>query len=152
LRIENRFTVKLPVDETWKVLFDIEGITPCMPGAEIDEITDDGITGSVKIKLGAIRAHFKGTVAFTEMNEEANRMVLHAVGREAKGLGNAVADVTVVLAPTDSGTDVSIDAEVMITGKIIQYGRGVIVDVSAKLIRQFVECLEEKLAEECRSA
>ena len=148
MRIENRFTVSLPVEDAWSVLLDVEGIAPCMPGAEIDDVIEDGFAGRVKVKLGAILAQFKGTVKFTEVDEEAHRIVLHASGREVKGQGNATADVTAVLSPTEEGTEVSIDADIMITGKIVQYGRGVIMDVSAKLIRQFVDCLEDKLAAE----
>lgn len=160
MRIENRFTVSLPIDEAWKVLLDVEGIAPCMPGAEIDDIIEDGFAGTVKVKLGAILATFKGTVHFTELDEEHHRIVLHAKGREIKGQGNATADVTVVLSEVETGlrgpnamaavagTEASIDADIAITGKIVQFGRGVILDVSAKLIRQFVDCLEDKLANE----
>jgi carbon monoxide dehydrogenase subunit G len=109
-------------------------------------VIDDGFAGSVKVKLGAIVAKFKGTVRFTELDEEAHRIVLHASGREMKGQGNATADVTVALTSAGSGTDVAIETELAISGKIVQYGRGVIVDVSAKLVNEFVECLEGKLA------
>ncbi len=165
MRIENRFTVSLPIDQAWKVLLDVEGIAPCMPGAEIDDVIEDGFAGTVKVKLGAILATFKGTVHFTELDEEAHRIVLHAKGREIKGQGNATADVTVVLSEVAglrgpnavaglrgpnavAGTEASIDADIAISGKIVQFGRGVILDVSAKLIRQFVDCLEDKLANE----
>jgi uncharacterized protein len=146
VRIENRFTVSLPIDQAWKVLLDVEGIAPCMPGAEIDDVIEDGFAGTVKVKLGAILATFKGTVHFTELDEDAHRIVLHAKGRETKGQGNATADVTVLLESVAEGTQASIDADITITGRIVQFGRGVILDVSAKLIRQFVDCLEDKLA------
>lgn len=154
MRIENRFTVSLPIDQAWKVLLDVEGIAPCMPGAEIDDVIEDGFAGTVKVKLGAILATFKGTVHFTELDDQAHRIVLHAKGREIRGQGNATADVTVVLNEVANGpnaaagTEASIDADIAITGKIVQFGRGVILDVSAKLIRQFVDCLEDKLANE----
>lgn len=148
MRIENRFTVSLPIDQAWKVLLDVEGIAPCMPGAEIEDVIEDGFAGTVKVKLGAILATFKGTVHFTELDEEDHRIVLHAKGREIRGQGNATADVTVVLTQVARGTEASIDADIAISGKIVQFGRGVILDVSAKLIRQFVDCLEDKLASE----
>ena len=146
MRIESRFTVSLPVDDAWQVLLDVEGIAPCMPGAEIEDVIEDGFAGSVRVKLGAILAIFKGTVRFTEVDEEAHRIVLHATGRETKGQGNATANVTAVLTPTDAGTEVAIDSDITIVGRIAQFGRGVILDVSAKLIQQFVDCLEDKLA------
>ncbi len=148
MRIENRFTVSLPVEEAWQVLLDVEGIAPCMPGAEIEDVIEDGFAGSVKVKLGAILATFRGTVHFTELDEQAHRIVLHATGREIRGQGNATAEVTVVLEPTGEGTEARIDADITITGRIVQFGRGVILDVSAKLIREFVDCLEKKLAAE----
>jgi carbon monoxide dehydrogenase subunit G len=120
VHIENHFTVSPSVDETWKVLLDVEGIVPCMPGAEILDLIDDGFAGSVKVKLGAIVAKFKGTVRFTELDEEAHRIVLHASGREMKGQGNATADVTVALTSAGSGTDVAIETELAISGKIVQ--------------------------------
>jgi carbon monoxide dehydrogenase subunit G len=146
VRIENRFTVSLPVEDAWKVLLDVEGIAPCMPGAEIEDVIEDGFAGSVRVKLGAILATFKGTVVFKEVDEDTHRIVLHASGRETKGQGNATADVTAVLAASDGGTAVAIDSDIRITGRIVQFGRGVILDVSAKLIQQFVDCLEDKLA------
>lgn len=149
MHMENRFTVSVPVDQTWAVFLDVEGIVPCMPGAELTEVLDDGFAGSVKIKLGAVTAQFKGTVMLTEVDMEANRMRLHASGREIKGQGNATADVVVQLTATDKGgTEVVIDTDLNISGKIVQYGRGVIVDVSAKLVKQFVDCLEDKLTRE----
>src|SRR5919199_1593816 len=95
VHIENRFTVSLPVDDAWKVLLDVEGIAPCMPGAEIEDVIEDGFAGRVKMKMGPIMTEFKGTVSFKELDEEAHRIVLRAVGRETKGQGNASADVTV---------------------------------------------------------
>jgi carbon monoxide dehydrogenase subunit G len=146
MRIENRFTVSLPIEDAWKVLLDVEGIAPCMPGAQIDDVIDDGFAGRVKLKMGPIMTEFKGTVVFKELDEEAHRIVLRAVGRETKGQGNASADVTVLLTASGKRTTVSIDTDLSITGKIVQFGRGVIVDVSAKLINEFVRCLEDKLA------
>lgn len=148
MHLEHSFTVSLPVDEAWGVLLDVEGIVPCMPGAEIHEVLEDSFVGGVKVKLGAIVAQFKGTARLTEVDEEASRIVLHASGREVKGQGNATADVTLTLTPSDGGTDVLIETELALAGKIVQYGRGAIAGVSAKLIKQFVECLEDKLAQD----
>jgi carbon monoxide dehydrogenase subunit G len=148
MHMQNRFTVGVPVDAAWKVLLDVEGIAPCMPGAEIDDVIEDGFAGRVKLKLGAIQTQFKGTVRFSEIDEEAHRIVLHAVGRETRGQGNASADVAVVLtrAAGDTATEAVIDTELTMTGKIVQFGRGAIVDVSARLINDFVTCLEDRLA------
>jgi carbon monoxide dehydrogenase subunit G len=146
MRIEDRFTVALPLAQAWEVLRDVERIAPCMPGAQLTEIEGDEYRGVVKIKLGAITAQYKGSVHFAEVDEVAHRMVLAAKGRETRGQGNASADVVVTLAETAAGTEVAIETDLTISGKIAQFGRGVLADVSAKLLGDFARCLEDDLA------
>jgi carbon monoxide dehydrogenase subunit G len=146
VRIENRFKVSLPVDDAWKVLLDIERIAPCMPGAELQEVDGEEYRGVVKVKLGAITTQFKGVVRFTEVDESARRIVMRAEGRDTRGQGNANATVTAVLTPAGEGTDVAIDTDLSISGKVAQFGRGVMGEVSNKLLGQFVSCLEADLA------
>ena len=146
MRIEDRFTVALPLPETWEVLRDVERIAPCMPGAQLTEIEGDEYRGVVKIKLGAITAQYKGSVHFAEIDEAGHRMVLAAKGRETRGQGNASADVVVTLVATDAGTEVAIETDLTISGKIAQFGRGVLADVSSKLLGEFARCLEDDLA------
>jgi uncharacterized protein len=146
MRIEDRFTVSVPVEEAWKILLDVERIAPCMPGAELQEIDGDDYKGVVKVKLGAITAQYKGVARFTEVDEAAHRVVIHGEGRETRGQGNAAATITATLAEADGGgTRVSIDTDLTITGKVAQFGGGVMADVSAKLLSQFAHCLEEDL-------
>ncbi len=145
MRIEDRFTVALPLAEAWEVLRDVERIAPCMPGAQLTEIEGDEYRGLVKIKLGAITAQYKGAVRFAEVDEAAHRMVLAAKGRETRGQGNASADVVVTLVETDAGTEVAIETDLKITGRIAQFGRGVLADVSSKLLGEFARCLEADL-------
>src|SRR5688500_6219924 len=146
MRIENSFTVGLPVEDAWKVLLDVERIAPCMPGAELQEIADDEYRGVVKVKLGAITAQYKGAVRFAEVDEAGRRLVLRAEGRETWGQGNASATVTATLRPADEGrTEVAIETDLTISGRIAQFGRGVLVDVSTKLLGDFVSCLENDL-------
>lgn len=146
MRIENHFTVGLPIDDAWKVLLDIERIAPCMPGAELQEADGDEYRGVVKIKLGAVTTQFKGVVRFSEIDEEARRIVMQAQGRDTRGQGNANATVTAVLTPAGEGTAVAIDTDLSISGKVAQFGRGVMGEVSNKLLAQFVDCLEADLA------
>lgn len=149
MRIEDRFTVSLPIDETWKVFLDVERIAPCMPGAQLQEMTDDEYRGVVKVKLGAITAQYKGAVRFDEVDEAGHRLVLRAEGRETRGQGNAAATVVATLHPAaDGGTEVAIDTDLTINGRIAQFGRGVMVDVSSKLLGEFARCLEDDLAKE----
>lgn len=142
MRIEDQFRVKVPVDEAWRLLLDIERIAPCMPGAQLTEIEGDEFRGVVKVKVGPITAQYKGSARFTEVDEGAHRAVITASGRDTRGQGNASATVTATLDQMDDGTQVSIDTDLSITGKVAQFGRGVIGDVSSKLLAQFVDNLE----------
>src|SRR5947209_5142821 len=146
MRIENSFTVGLPEEDAWRVLLDVERIAPCMPGAELQEITEDEYRGVVKVKLGAITAQYKGAVRFAEVDEAGRRLVLRAEGRETRGQGNASATVTATLRPAGEGrTEVAIETDLTISGKIAQFGRGVMADVSSKLLGEFARCLEDQL-------
>jgi len=145
MKIEDRFRVNLPVDEAWRVLLDIERIAPCMPGAELQEVDGDEYRGIVKVKVGPITAQYKGVAKLAEVDEGARRAVIDAQGRDTRGQGNASATITMSLAPDGDGTAVSIDNDVTVTGKVAQFGRGVMADVSTKLLAQFVECLESRV-------
>jgi uncharacterized protein len=145
MRIEDRFTVPLALEDAWQVLLDLERIAPCMPGAQLKEVHGEEYHGVVKVELGAITAQFKGVAQFVEVDDEAHRAVLRAEGREMRGQGNAAATVTATLEAGDDGTDVVIDTDLSITGKVAQFGRGVMGDVSSKLLGEFARCLEEDL-------
>jgi len=146
MRIENSFTVSLPAEDAWKVLLDVERIAPCMPGAELQEVAGDEYRGIVKVKLGAITAQYKGAVRFAEVDEVGRRIVLKAEGRETRGQGNASATVTATLTDAGEGaTRVAIETDLTISGKIAQFGRGVMADVSAKLLAEFAGCLEREV-------
>ncbi|MBA2325369.1 MAG: SRPBCC family protein [Actinobacteria bacterium] len=145
MKIEDRFRVNLPLEEAWRVLLDIERIAPCMPGAELQEVEGDEYRGVVKVKVGPITAQYKGVAKLAEVDEGAHRAVIDAQGRDTRGQGNAKALITMALAPDGDGTEVSIDNDVTVTGKVAQFGRGVMADVSTKLLGQFVECLESRV-------
>ncbi|MGA1035898.1 MAG: SRPBCC family protein [Ilumatobacteraceae bacterium] len=147
--ITNEFTVNRPIDEAWSVLCDVERIAPCLPGAQLQEIEGETFRGVVKIKLGAVNANFKGEAKFVERDDTAHRAVLSASGRDTGGRGNASADVTaeaVALSPTSTRCTVS--AELHITGKVAQFGRGIMGDVSKKLMDQFSANLNTMLDEQ----
>lgn len=145
MKIEDRFRVNVPVEEAWRVLLDIERIAPCMPGAELHEVEGDEYRGVVKVKVGPITAQYQGVAKLAEVDEGAHRAVIDAQGRDTRGQGNASAKITMSLAPDGDGTEVSIDNDVTVTGKVAQFGRGVMADVSTKLLAQFVECLESRV-------
>jgi carbon monoxide dehydrogenase subunit G len=142
VKIEDEFRVDVPVDEAWKVLLDVERIAPCMPGAQLQEIEGEEYRGIVKVKVGPITAQYKGAARIVEADESAHTVVLKAEGRDTRGQGNASATVTATLTPDAGGTVVRIDTDLNITGKVAQFGRGVMADVSSKLLGQFADNLE----------
>ncbi len=145
-QLVNEFTVNRPIDEAWAVITDVERIAPCLPGAELREIEGDVYRGVVKVKLGSITPQFKGQASFDERDDDAHRAVLKAEGRDTGGRGNAAAEITAQaesLSPTSTRVVVSTDLH--ITGKVAQFGRGIIGDVSKKLMAQFADNLNEML-------
>ena len=131
-----------PIEDIWKVLLDIEGIAPCLPGAQLQEVEGDEYRGVVKVKVGPITAQYKGTATLAEVDEAGRRIVIDAAGRDTRGQGNAKATIVVTMLPEGDGTRVDVVTDLSITGKVAQFGRGVLVDVSSKLMGQFVENLE----------
>ncbi len=142
MEISDSFRVSTGIDDTWKVLLDIEGIAPCLPGAQLQEVEGDEYRGIVKVKVGPITAQYKGTAKLAEVDETNRRIVIDASGRDTRGQGNAKATITVKMEPEGAGTKVDVSTDLSITGKVAQFGRGVLADVSSKLMGQFVENLE----------
>jgi len=146
LELNNDFEVAAPVDLVWAVLTDVERIAPCLPGAQLLEIEGDEFRGVVKIKVGPITAQYKGAASFSERDDVGHRAVLRAEGRDTRGAGNAAADITAELEATDVGTKVTVTTDLTVTGKVAQFGRGVMADVSKKLMGQFAENLSDLIA------
>lgn len=142
MELSNEFVVPVAVDEAWGLLTDVERIAPCMPGAELQEIDGDEYRGVVKVKVGPITAQYKGKATFVEKDDAAHKAVLRAEGRDTRGQGNANATITATLVAEGSGTKVKVVTDLAITGRAAQFGRGVMADVSTKLLGQFVSCLE----------
>jgi carbon monoxide dehydrogenase subunit G len=145
MELSNEFDVAAPIDDAWKVLTDLETIAPCMPGAQLTEVEGDDYRGTVKIKVGPITAKFKGTASFVEQDVENHRAVLRAKGKDTGGKGNADATITAQLSPAGTGTHVVITTDLNISGRVAQFGRGALADVSSKLLGQFVDCLESNV-------
>lgn len=146
--IKNSFEVPLPVDQTWKTLLDIRKIAPCMPGAELLEVTDDNtFKGKVAVRLGPVALSFLGNARFEEIDEAAHRARVKGQGSDAKGRGGASGVVTFALSPIDGGTRVDVDTSVNLSGAVAQYGRGtgMIQDVASQIIGQFAEALRAML-------
>lgn len=145
MELTNEFHVNVPVERAWAVLTDVELIAPCLPGAALEEVEGDEYRGGVKIKVGPITAQYKGKATFLEKDEANHKAVLRAEGRDTKGQGNANATITATLVSVGGGTDVKVVTDLTITGRVAQFGRGVLADVSAKLLNQFVDCLEHNV-------
>ncbi|HEV3362521.1 MAG TPA: SRPBCC family protein, partial [Acidimicrobiia bacterium] len=145
MELTNEFSVPVAVDEAWKLLTDVERIAPCMPGAELQEIEGDEYRGVVKVKVGPITAQYKGKATFVEKDDAAHKAVLRAEGRDTRGQGNANATITATLESEGEGTKVKVVTDLSITGRAAQFGRGVMADVSTKLLGQFVNCLEKNV-------
>lgn len=153
MELTNDFRVALPIERAWAVLTDLERIAPCMPGAQLQEIEGDDYRGIVKIKVGPITAQYKGQATFLERNDADHVAVLRAEGRETRGQGNASATITATLTSDGDGTAVTVLTDLTVTGRVAQFGRGVLADISAKLLDQFVASLEQMvLADESTRA
>jgi carbon monoxide dehydrogenase subunit G len=145
----NEFTVNRPIEEAWPLITDLERIAPCLPGAELQEVEGDIYRGVVKVKLGAIASQFKGEAHFVERDDEHYRAVIKGTGRDTGGRGNAQADITAQaesLSPTS--TRVAVTTNLHITGKVAQFGRGIMGDVSSKLMAQFADNLNQMIDDE----
>jgi carbon monoxide dehydrogenase subunit G len=145
MELTNEFRVGVSVPEAWKVLTDVERIAPMLPGAQLQEVEGEEYRGLVKVKVGPITASYKGAATFVERDEQAGRVVLKASGRDTRGQGNASAIITATMTPDGDATLVKVVTDLTVTGKVAQFGRGVLADVSAKLIGQFVDALEADL-------
>jgi carbon monoxide dehydrogenase subunit G len=147
MKIDNEFSVHAPIDVAWRVLTDLEEVAPCMPGATLTGVDGDVYSGKVKVKVGPVVTEYAGTASFVERDDDAYRAVISAKGREARGSGNASATITAGLRSEGERTVVQIDTDLKISGKIAQFGSGAIKEVSHKLVGQFAQSLEQKLAE-----
>jgi uncharacterized protein len=149
MELNHSFTVQLGIEDAWKVLTDLERIAPCLPGAQLQEVEGDIYRGVVKVKVGPISAQFKGQATFMERDDERRRAVLKGEGRDTGGKGNASALITAQLEEVAEGvTTCTVHTDLTITGKVAQFGRGALADVSDKLLAQFSDNLGALLAEQ----
>jgi carbon monoxide dehydrogenase subunit G len=144
MKIQNEFTVHVPIETAWKVLTDLEVIAPCLPGAQLTGRDGDNYEGKVKIKMGPVASEFAGVATFSEKDDVQHRAVIEAKGRDARGAGNASATITAQCRAEGDTTVVNVDTDLKISGKLAQMGGSMINEVSEKLLGQFVTCLEGK--------
>ena len=143
MELVNEFSVEAPIERVWSFFTNVELIAPCLPGAQLQEIEGEEYRGIVKVKVGPISAQYKGAATFIEKDESNYRIVLRGEGRDTRGAGNASADIEAQLVSNGDQTDVTVSTELKITGKAAQFGRGVMADISKKLMAQFADNLSE---------
>jgi uncharacterized protein len=148
MKINNEFTVSVPIQQAWDVMLDLQKIAPCLPGAAIQEEKGEGeYDGTMKVKIGPITANYKGTVKVEEADEENHRAVLQATGRDARGQGTASATIVSTLqGEGEDSTKVGVETDMKLTGRAAQFGRGIAQDVATKMLNQFAECLEREIS------
>ena len=147
--LENTLRLAMPPEKLMPLLEDLERIAPCLPGASITERIDERTyKGRVTVKVGPVTVRYEGTMTIVEVDPAARRMVMRGEGRDPQGAGNAKATITMTVSPTDDGGSLgTIESDVAITGRVAQFGRGLMQDVADRLLTQFSECVEQSLAQ-----
>jgi carbon monoxide dehydrogenase subunit G len=146
VELTNEFEVSASPERAWEVLSDLEVVVPCLPGAQLEGMDGDDFKGSIRVKVGSVTASYSGRVRFVERDRDAGRLVLDAAGKGTRGQGTAKAIITAQLTPRPSGgTAVAMVTDMAVTGMVAQFGRGVMADVSRRLIDRFAAALEERM-------
>ena len=146
MELKHSFTVPAGLEATWRTFMDLELVGGCFPGASVTEVTDTGFSGTVKVKLGPIAMLYAGSGSFVERDDQSRRAVIEAKGKDKRGNGTAGATVTIQLAAEGAdATRADVTTDLSVTGKPAQFGRGVMQDVSDRLLQQFIECVEGRL-------
>jgi len=147
MELTHSFTVPASLEDTWEAFNNLEMVAGCFPGAALTSVEGDSFKGTAKVKLGPVALQYAGAGSFLERDDAAHRFVLEAKGKDKRGNGTAGATVTAVLTPAGpDSTSAEVVTDLTITGKPAQFGRGVIQDVSDKILGQFVDCLQSKLS------
>jgi carbon monoxide dehydrogenase subunit G len=145
MKLRNELLVPAPIQQAWEVLLDVDRVAPCLPGAAIERSEGDEHTGTMTVKIGPITARYKGTLRVEEADEHARRAVMRAQARDARGQGTASATITSTMEEVPEGTRVVVETDMRITGPAAQFGRGVMQDVSAKMMQRFADCLADEI-------
>ena len=144
--ITTDFEVAQPVDEVWAFFDDIPQVAACLPGAELtDEVGPGAFQGKVAIRMGPVKLQFSGTATIKERDDEARRLVVDAAGADEKGRGQAAMLLTATLSSAGAGTRVEVTQDLQLSGAAAQYGRGMVADVTAVLMKDFSRNLQDRM-------
>ena len=146
MELEHSFTIPVPPEQAWPVLLDVERIAPCMPGATVDSVEGEVVKGRIKVKVGPVALTYSGTARFTERDEQSRSIKLEASGKETRGAGTASATIRSSLADEGGQTRVVVHTTMNVTGRPAQFGRGVMAEVSGRIIEKFATNLGALLA------
>ncbi|SEL20256.1 SRPBCC family protein [Streptacidiphilus jiangxiensis] len=153
MRLHHDMTVPASTDDVWRALGEIDAIAPCLPGASVERIDEDTVYGSMTVKVGPITVAYKGRAVIDERDDADHRMVVHASGREQRGVGTAQATLVVAVHDQPSGgSEVDVDTDLTVTGRPAQFGRGVMADIGDRVIAEFADRLSRQLAESAATA
>ena len=145
MKLEHTFEVSAPIETVWQFLLDLEQVAPCLPGGERNEKVDDrNYKASVKVKLGPMQLAYRGDITITEADEAERRTVVEAKATETRGQGTARATITTALVGADGDTRATVTTDLQLTGRVAQMGRGIVQDVSNRLMGEFAQCLSER--------
>ena len=145
MELTNEFEVDASIDEVWNLLTDVERIAPCIPGFELREIDGDEYRGTMSVKVGAVGMKYDCKVSFVDRDDAGYRAVMSAAGRDTRGQGGVTSTITSTLTTVGGRTKASVVTDLVVTGRIGQFGRSILAEVSNRLVGQFVKCLETKL-------
>jgi carbon monoxide dehydrogenase subunit G len=154
MKLEHAFDVAAPVETVWELLLDLERVAPCLPGGEVTEKIDDrNYKANVKVKLGPMQMSYRGDITIAEVDASGRRAVMEAKANESRGQGTARATITTTLAAQEEGrTRGEVVTDLQLTGRVAQMGRGIVEDVSNRLMGQFADCLSQRAAAEAAPA
>jgi carbon monoxide dehydrogenase subunit G len=147
MKLTNDFTIAVPIDEAWKMLTDLERVAPCVPGFSLTGQDGDEFTGTMKVKVGAVSVSYDARIRFVDRNDETHLAVMEATAREKRGQGEVKALITSNLKAADGVTEVSLESDIDVTGRVASFGRGILSDVSNRLVGVFVGNVEASMVQ-----
>ena len=146
MQLQNVFTVPVPIHDAWELLLDPARVASCLPGAALESVNGDEMRGRVKVKLGSMSMLFRGHAEFVERDEATHSVLMRASGKDSAGAGGVKAEMRMSLAEVPEGTQCTVLTDLAVSGKAAQFGRGVMADVSTKLVGEFADRLARQVS------